>query len=361
VVSLLGDIRLLRSYYYCGQCGQGHVPWDDLLGLSVQKLTPAAAEVVCMAGVQASFAHASETSLRKMCGLYLSESTVERTAENTGQRLADLLAAKLTFGGNEVWAWQRDASGRRCGYISLDATGVPQQGEGGTHADGRMAYVGTLYNPDSEYDEHRRPRHQVRYLAGFYGLSELGLQLRRQAGQIGWDEVEQQIALSDGGSGLEDFLRVHFPLAVRIIDFYHVSEHLTELGKALYAEDESGRQRWTDEQCHRLKHEGGAVVLGQLEAIDVSMRSSFVQEEYRKHLQYFHNHVQRMDYPTYLANGWQIGSGPVESACKTVVSNRLKGGGMRWGEPGSDGVCHLRALFLSQPTQWEAFWRNHPN
>ena len=32
-----------------------------------------------------------------------------------------------------------------------------------------------------------------------------------------------------------------------------------------------------------------------------------------------------------VRNGWQIGSGPVESACKTVVGNRLKGGGMRWG------------------------------
>ena len=30
-----------------------------------------------------------------------------------------------------------------------------------------------------------------------------------------------------------------------------------------------------------------------------------------------------------VRNDWQIGSGPVESARKTVVGNRLKGGGMR--------------------------------
>ena len=232
---------------------------------------------------------------------------MERTREDTGQRLAELLAEKVTFGGNEVWAWQRDALGRRCGYVSLDATGVPQQGEGGANADG-MAYVGTLYNPDSEHDEKRWPKHQVRYLAGFYGLPELGLQLRRQAGQIGWDEVEQQIALSDGGSGLENFLRVHFPPAVCIIDFYHASEHLTELGKALMRTT-SRCKRWTDEHCHRLKHEGGATVVANLETIDVSTRSGFFQEEHHKHLQFFRNHLHRMDYPTYLANGWQIGSG----------------------------------------------------
>ena len=49
-------------------------------------------------------------------------------------------------------------------------------------------------------------------------------------------------------------------------------------------------------------------------------------------LGYFRNQVDRMDYPTDEANGWFIGSGAVESACKTVVGQRLKGSGMRWGE-----------------------------
>lgn len=62
-----------------------------------------------------------------------------------------------------------------------------------------------------------------------------------------------------------------------------------------------------------------------------------------------------------MAQGWQIGSGPVESACKTVVGKRLCGSGMRWGSPGSHHVCHLRALFLSQPSQWENFWQAYPN
>jgi hypothetical protein len=63
-----------------------------------------------------------------------------------------------------------------------------------------------------------------------------------------------------------------------------------------------------------------------------------------------------MDYPTYRAKGWQIGSGPVASACKQVVGQRLKGSGMRRGEPGADAVCHLRTLFRSEARQWDAFW-----
>jgi hypothetical protein len=46
----------------------------------------------------------------------------------------------------------------------------------------------------------------------------------------------------------------------------------------------------------------------------------------------------------------------VESACKTVVAQRLKQAGMRWRAYGTDSMCQLRALFRSEPSQWEAFW-----
>jgi hypothetical protein len=71
---------------------------------------------------------------------------------------------------------------------------------------------------------------------------------------------------------------------------------------------------------------------------------------------YFRNQHHRMDYPSYQAKGWQIGSGPVEAACKMVVGKRMKGSGMRWGRQGADAVCHLRALLLSEKGQWDAFW-----
>lgn len=72
-------------------------------------------------------------------------------------------------------------------------------------------------------------------------------------------------------------------------------------------------------------------------------------------LRYFENHVHRMDYPDYAKKGWQIGSGPVESACKTVIGERMKGGGMRWCESGADAMSHLRAL-CSADDQWAGFW-----
>ena len=74
-------------------------------------------------------------------------------------------------------------------------------------------------------------------------------------------------------------------------------------------------------------------------------------------LGYFGNQVDRMDYPSYEAAGWYIGSGAVESACKTVVGQRMKGSGMRWREAGAHAVCHVRALDRSEHSQWTDFWR----
>lgn len=315
-----------------------------------------------MVGVQVSFPKGSERTLQKVSGLQASESTVQRTTEDAGARLLRLLEAGEVLGKGSPWRWQLDAQGRRCAYVSLDATGVRQQGPGGEAADGRMAYVAKLYSrPPGEHALSPPPAKQERYLAGFYDLNELGLQLRRQAAQVGWDDADEFVALSDGGSGLEEFFAKNFPLATCILDFWHAKEHLVELSLAWFAGDDKSRQAWLDEQCHRLKHEGGGAVLAELEAMPTTGRSENCVAVHREHTTYFRNHQHRMDYPTYRARGWQIGSGEIEAACKTVVGERLKCSGMRWGSDGADAVCHLRALFLSEPSQWDAFWQDHPN
>jgi hypothetical protein len=81
-----------------------------------------------------------------------------------------------------------------------------------------------------------------------------------------------------------------------------------------------------------------------------------VKAQYEETVGYFKNNLHRMDYPRYIANGWSIGSGAMESACKTVVGQRLKLSGMRWGETGTDDMCQMRALYRSEPKQWELFW-----
>lgn len=356
-VSLVGTVEVCRGYYHCPSCCQGHVPWDETLRVSPQALTPAAQEVTALAGIQESFGKAADRTLFKMAGLRLSESTVERTTEGAGERLGKRLAAGEVFGPPEEWDWHRDATGQRCAYVSLDATGILMQGPNGSKVDGRMVTVGMVFNPHPRTRDDEalaKPCAGVRYLAGLYTLDELGNQLRGQAAQVGMEHAEQWIALSDGGSGLERFFDVYFPLAVKILDFHHATGYLAGLTKVLRpgAEGETLLATW----CHRLKHEGGPIILGVLEGLDRRRMTAAARVEHEKVLTYFRNHVGRMAYPEYRRRGWQIGTGAVESGCKTVINQRLCMGGMRWGEDGSDAMSHLRALYRSDPNQWDAFW-----
>ena len=226
-----------------------------------------------------------------------------------------------------------------------------------------MAYVGLVYNPVPEGRARwadpagRPPAWQARYVAQVQPLAALAEPLRRQGGQVGMDQADRWVALSDGGAGLEDFLRATFPrVEAVILDFYHVAEYLGRLAQALHPGEEAGAEAWRQTWCRRLKAEGGGAVLEALRGLDLKGRPAAAKAVRSEVVRYFANQSHQMDYPWYVARGWQIGSGPVESACKTVVGQRLKGGGMRWGVDGADAVCHLRALFRSSDGQWQAFW-----
>jgi hypothetical protein len=264
------------------------------------------------------------------------------------------------------WAWHKDAEGQTCAYVSLDATGIAQQGPQGAKAEGRMATVAMVYNPVPAEKtrwarpQGPRPRFQAQYLAGLNGLETLGEPLRRQAAQVGMDRAQRWIAISDGGSGLEDWLRVNFGrVDAVILDFYHAAEYLGALARTLHPGAEAARADWLESWCHRLKHDGGAAVLKGLRELQVHGREA--RRVRADVVRYFANQGHRMDYPSYRAKGWAIGSGPVEAACKTVIGQRMKGAGMRWGVAGSDAVSHLRALFKSGDRQWDAYWRPTAN
>ena len=362
-LSIFGPITFKRAYYYCHRCG-GTTPWDEVVGLTPKRLTPAAEELVTLAGtVSNSFAEASAKVLPKMAAMKLSESSVQRTSESAGHRLGELLKEKKVLGGPTPWNWHRDARGKTCAYVGLDATGVPQQGPGGAAAEGRMPYVALVFNPVPDlpegcpYQAETNAVMKARYLAGLYDLGELGLQMRRQAAQVGMDRAEQWIGLSDGGNGLEHFMTMNFARdIVVILDFWHATEYLSDLAKARHPDDEEKREPLLASWCHTMKEKGGAGILAVLEGLPLPPRKPTVKSQHETTMNYIRNNVHRMDYPTYVANGWCIGSGSVESACKTVVNQRLKLAGMRWGEDGTDEMCHLRAMFRSETTQWDLFW-----
>ena len=191
MVSLLGPVRFERAYYHCAACGQGRCPWDGELGVTEATVSPAAAEVACIAGVQ----------------------TVERSTEAAGERLAAAQASGPASAPALAWAWHRDREGKTVAYVAVDATGVAQQGTTGAKAEGRMANVAVLYNPVPDDPAQwadpavgREPTWQARYLASLEPRATVGALLQQQSVAVGMERAERWIALADGGSGLESVL-----------------------------------------------------------------------------------------------------------------------------------------------------------
>jgi hypothetical protein len=357
----MGTVVYERAYYHCPHCRHGAHPTDAELGVA-RRQTPAAQEVLALIGVLGPFEEGARQVLPRLSGLNVSAATVQRTTEDVGRDVAEKRAAGQTFGPALVWGWNRDAEGRKVGYVALDATAVPQQGPHAERAEGRMPWVAAVFNPQPTHEPVRRRRvWDARYVSGLLSLPEIGRQLRQECRAVGLGQVDVIVALSDGGNGLENCLREAVAgLGVSdlefVLDFYHVSEHLLEFAKVLLPDDEPAREQQLNAWRDTLQHKGGETLYRELKSLDLSTATTAMRQAHEGLLGYLRTNLHRMDYPQYVARGWQIGSGLIESACKTVVCRRLKVGGMRWREPGTTALCQLRSLYRSESAVWTNYW-----
>jgi len=348
VLTVHGELRIRRAYYYCGRCKQSFIPYDDVLGL-VDEISPGLMPLVCLAGTLAPFADAAEDVLKRFSGVRVSASTVLRCTEGEGERLrAQLKEGRMVEPTQAEPKWTAPhEEGQPAAYVGLDAFSVPMQGVEASKAEHRMMYTALLYTPEKEH---------TRYLVDF-GLDALADQVRSQARALGISQVSDLIAVTDGGNGLEEALQRHLAdNLTTILDWYHAAEHICNFAKVWHPRDDEARTKWQQEAKGILYEQGGEALLAHLQALKLpSGASAEVREELRKLIGYFENNRHRTDYPTYRQNGWDIGSGPTEAGCK-IIGERLKGSGMRWVEDGAITVAALRALYVSGGKLWDGFW-----
>ena len=98
---------------------------------------------------------------------------------------------------------------------------------------------------------------------------------------------------------------------------------------------------------------GGEALLKWLKS-QVTQRRGGPREALEKLINSLCGQIHRTAYPTYRASGWQIGTGMMESTCKQLVGQRLKGPGMHWTEQGALAVTALRVNDLNG--NWKTFW-----
>ena len=72
-----------------------------------------------------------------------------------------------------------------------------------------------------------------------------------------------------------------------------------------------------------------------------------------KHSHYFRNHKRRMQYQSYLEDGYPLGSGTVESGIKQFKA-RLTGSGMRWSRHAAEQMLVIRGAVMGE--DFDSLW-----
>jgi hypothetical protein len=231
--------------------------------------------------------------------------------------------------------------------MSSDGGLVPLRG--GVWAEVKTLVIGEVLAPSSQETTARTTAHsyfsRLTDAATFADLASVEIERR------GVERARAVCAVQDGAEWLQGFVDGHRHDAVRILDFAHAAEYLGQVA-------EQGKQAgyhlpavWLPVLLHQLKHHGPSRVLAHLERLEQRWHLPASSEA----LRYFRKRLPQLQYPQFLAAGWPIGSGMVESANKVVMQARLKGAGMHWEPSNVNPMLALRNALRNG--RWVETWQ----
>jgi len=168
--------------------------------------------------------------------------------------------------------------------------------------------------------------------------------VRKTGIRMGQLKANEVVFLADGAKHNWDIQCTNFPDSTGILDFYHATEHLS-LFCDTFTEKKQGDVAY--KKWYKMLLEGEKLQF--FNEIKIALDSKISnRSEAQKHINYFENNKNRMDYYEYKNKGYPIGSGMVEGACKYIVGKRFKGSGMRWKKADNKAILDLRLAILNE-------------
>lgn len=361
VLTLLGDVWFVRSLFVCPRCGKARFPGDEALGIVGTSRTPGVMRLVAQFAFKEPFKQAA-WDMREAAGILLSPKDVERIAEVLGEEIEQWTALMRVRARQEPPS--EDDPPIEHMYIEADGTGVPMvppelAGRKGKQPDGsaktREAKLGCVFTQTALNEEGRPARDpgSTTFVGAIEDAHTFGQRLYDEALRRGLNRARRVSVITDGAEWAKGLADTHFPMAPHTIDYFHGSEHITTLAKALHPADASLARRHT-EQWAGMLYDGKLKTV--IEAVhDLLPKNKDRSKEARDELAYFTKNADRMRYDEYRSQGSFIGSGVIEAGCKNVVGARLKQSGMEWTVRGANAILALRCAILSN--RFEDFWQ----
>lgn len=267
----------------------------------------------------------AERMLGELTGVAVAAKQVERVCLYFGQELTE----QIPQAGSQI-------NGARA-YAMLDGSMLLTREQGW-----KEIKLGRLFaEADHEREGHRPRIERSAYVAYLGSKDDFLPQFERALGQACYDEL---VVVADGAPWIWEWAERHVPEAVQVLDYYHAKQALWRYAQVHFT-SQRRRLAWIDEQETRLLEDGVGEVIEAVEGYgyrsltDLRQRNALVS--------YFTRNRKRMRYGSYRRRGLMIGSGPIESAHRNVIQQRMKLAGQRWSQQGAQAVANLRVLHKS--------------
>ena len=362
VLTAVGSVKVSRPYYLCLHCHTGQFPADVELDIENTETSPGVRRMQAMVGQDAPFDHGRQ-QMKLLADLEVTTKAVERMAEAIG---ADIAAREQEEIHRVTQLQLPIVIGKPIPflYVQLDGTGVPvvkketlgragkTEGEPAHTREAKLGCVFTQTTCDKEGFAIRDPG-STTYVGAIEAAQEFGLRLYLEACKRGWNRAEKKVVIGDGAEWIWNIAEQHFPGAIQIVDLYHARQHLWELARKLFPNQQAEQQRWMVVLKDDLLDEG------KIEDLVASLRSidspnPELAEKIRIEANYFETNTERMRYPEFRAQHLFVGSGVIEAGCKVIIGSRCKQSGMFWTVRGANAILALRCCYFNG--RFEDYW-----
>lgn len=331
---------------------RGFSPLDEELKLLPSILSPTLVQGVLRLGTWMPFGRVPEM-LDYFTKVKVFEACVRRTTEGCGQAYVEVQT-------DQMEALEKDTpeapAGPSVQQVSVDGAFVPLVGK--EWAEVKTLAIGKVEEPVLEKGEWVVHTKELSYFSRLADHETFARLATVETHRRGVEKAGLVCAVVDGADWIQDFIDLHCPDAVRILDWAHAAEYMVKAAQTVFGAGTAEASQWLEIQLHEFKHGDPQTVLGKLRGLRDDLAAQEGREEVLKvvstSLEYLEKRKDQIRYREFLAAGYPIGSGAVESANKLVVEDRLKGAGMHWARANVDPMVALRTIACSD--RWEEAW-----
>lgn len=351
----VGTVRIVAWYGVDPASGQWGYPIRQVWGLSShQQMSPGLEDKLAFT-LTATSSYAEAAALAQKWGCQIDDSTLHVLAQRLGKRAQEQTQERLKTPPEPLWPQQKASE---LAVFMLDGWQARYRGAGWgkrktkeNRVDWHEVRLGVFYlQEQAGRTEGGRGILNEKVVISWQGEPmELGRRLHWEALRRGVGRAQKILVVGDGASWIWNVKADRWADAQEVLDFYHASEHLWQLGRALYPEHQA--KEWVEARLHELRHGQEEQCLAQIAALKLPRGRN--RQSVREEKTYFANQSHRMHYQEVAQRGWPIGSGAVESAC-SGEQNRFKRRGQFWTPKGLDNLSALRqARHLKH---WDQLW-----